>query len=79
LEVGREDLSTVLDCHVRFTPRASVRPEEILAMLLPKGDHRTADIERSTLWAEANGRRLDPLELLYVREPGIARDSRIPA
>jgi radical SAM family uncharacterized protein/radical SAM-linked protein len=79
LGVGREDHSTVLDCHVRFTPRASVRPEEILAVLLPQGDPRTADIERSTLWAEASGRRLDPLELLYVREPGIARDSRIPA
>jgi radical SAM-linked protein len=79
LEIGREDLSTVLDCHVRFTPRASVRPEELLAMLIPQGDPRTADIERSTLWAEANGRRLDPLELLVVRAPGIARDSRIPA
>ena len=79
LGVGREDLSTVLDCHLRFTPRASVRPEEILAVLLPKGDPRTADVERSTLWAEASGRRLDPMELLFVREPGIARDSRIPA
>ena len=79
LEIGREDLDPVLDCHLRFTPRASVRPEEILSVLLPAGDPRTADIERMTLWSEATGRRLDPLELLFVREPSIARDSRTPS
>ena len=73
LEIGREDLDTVLDCHLRFTPRASVRAEEILAVLLPNGDPRTADIERRALWSEMHGRRLDPLELLVVREPVVAR------
>jgi radical SAM family uncharacterized protein/radical SAM-linked protein len=76
LEVGLEDLATVLDCHLRFTPRASVRPEEILAVLLPSGDPRTADVERTALWADADGRRRDPLELLFVRDEVVAGDSR---
>jgi radical SAM family uncharacterized protein/radical SAM-linked protein len=79
LEIGREELDPVLDCHLRFTPRASVRPEEILAVLFPQGDPRTADIERQSLWSEARGRRMDPLELLSMRDESVARDIRIPS
>ena len=79
LEVGLENLAPVLDCHLWFTPRASARPEELLALLFPSSDPRTADVERSALWAESAGRRLDPLELLSVRDPGVARAHVIPA
>ncbi len=79
LEVRSEERSTVLDCHLRFTPRAAVRPEELLAELFPPGDARTADVERTALWAESGGRRLDPMELLTVRDPGIMRVHGIPA
>ena len=41
--------------------------EEVVALLIPTTDARTADIERTSLWTEINGRRLDPLELLGVR------------
>jgi radical SAM-linked protein len=79
LEVGLEDSAPVLDCHLRFTPRASVRPEEILALLFPSDDPRTADVERSALWAETEGGRLDPLELLSMRDPDVARVHGISA
>jgi len=67
LETGVGEAPVVLDAHVRFTPRASVRPEELVAILLPSGDVRTLDVERTALWAELDGRRLDPLALLGAR------------
>jgi radical SAM-linked protein len=79
LDIGREGDSNVLDTHLRFTPRAVVRPEELLAEMLPGCDSRTADIERTALWSESGGRRLDPLELLSMHDPGVVRVHRIPA
>ena len=35
LEASIEEAVVVLDAEVRFTPRASVRPEELVALLLP--------------------------------------------
>jgi radical SAM-linked protein len=67
LEASIEETPAVLDAHVRFTPRASVRPEEVVALLLPSGDVRTLDVERTALWTESGGHRLDPLALLGVR------------
>jgi radical SAM family uncharacterized protein/radical SAM-linked protein len=67
LEVRDEDGRPALETHVRFTARAQVRPDEIVALLLPRADARTADVERTQLWAEIGGRRLDPLELLGAR------------
>ena len=79
LDVGSEDLATVLDCHLRFTPRASVRTEEILLELLPEADPRGADVERIALWSEPGGRRLDPIELLTFGDDGVARLHRTSA
>ena len=67
LEASREETPAVLDAIIRFTPRAAVRPEELVALLLPSGDVRTLDVERTALWTEAKGRRLDPLALLGPR------------
>jgi len=67
LEIGDTEAPVVLDAHIRFTPRASVRPEELVAILVPSGDVRTLDVERTALWTEADGRRLDPLALLGAR------------
>src|SRR5207237_8229387 len=53
-----------LEAAIRFTPRAQVRPDEIVALLMPGGDPRTLDVERTALWAGAGGRRLGPLALL---------------
>jgi radical SAM family uncharacterized protein/radical SAM-linked protein len=64
LEVGSDEPPAVLDARVRFTPRASVRPEEVVGLLIPSGDSRTVDIERTELWSEVGGSRLDALELL---------------
>jgi radical SAM-linked protein len=66
LEVGRAETPAILDAHLRFTVRAQVRPDEVVALLLPDQDARTVDIERTGLWREAGGRRLDPLALLTV-------------
>ena len=57
----------VLDAHVRFTARAQVRPDEIVALLIPRTEPRTLDVERVALWVESGGRRLDPLALLSAR------------
>jgi radical SAM family uncharacterized protein/radical SAM-linked protein len=73
LEVGSEDLSPVLDGHLRFTPRSSVRPEELLSELLPEADCRSADVERAALWSEVDGVRRDPLEMLTLGDGGVAR------
>jgi hypothetical protein len=67
LEAVDGETPAALDAHVRFTPRASVRPEELVAILLPSGDVRTLDVERTALWTESGGRRLDPLALLGAR------------
>jgi radical SAM-linked protein len=67
LETRDEDGQPVLETHVRFTARAQVRPDEIVALLLPRADARTADVERTQLWAEIDGRRLDPFALLEAR------------
>jgi len=47
--------------------RAQLRPDELIALLIPGADPRTTDIERIRLWAEVGGQRLDPLELLSAR------------
>ena len=73
LDVGFEDGSTVLDCHLRFTPRAAIRPEELILELIPEADPRGADVERMALWSEASGRRWDPLELLTHGDVAAAR------
>ncbi|HEY6867371.1 MAG TPA: TIGR03960 family B12-binding radical SAM protein, partial [Candidatus Eisenbacteria bacterium] len=64
LEPAAGEHPAALDAHLRFTPRAQVRPDEVVALLFPGGDARTIDIERVMLWADASGRRLDPLALL---------------
>lgn len=67
LQVLADEPPAVLDAQLRFTLRAQVRPEEVVALLIPSTDARTADIERTALWTEIGGRRLDPLELLTAR------------
>jgi radical SAM-linked protein len=67
LVIGRDEQPVALDADVRFTARAQVRPEEIVALLLPGQDSRTVDIERTALWAERDGRPVGPLELLAPR------------
>jgi radical SAM-linked protein len=67
LEASIEETPVALDAHIRFTPRAVVRSEELVAMLFPSGDVRGLDVERTALWTEAGGRRLDPLALLGPR------------
>jgi radical SAM family uncharacterized protein/radical SAM-linked protein len=67
LEPRTGETTAALDAHLRFTPRAAVRPEELVSVLLPSGDVRTLDIERTAMWTEAGGRRLDPLDLLVPR------------
>ena len=79
LELGSDAETPALDCHLRFTPRATVRPEELLAELLPEADPRGTDVERTALWAEPGGRRMDPLELLTLRDDGVARQHGITA
>jgi len=67
LAAVRDEAPAVLDVHAHFTPRAQVRPEDLVALLFPGADVRTVDIERTLLWVVSNGRRLDPLELLGAR------------
>jgi radical SAM-linked protein len=68
LETFLEDGRAVLDTHLRFVPRAVVRPEELVALMIPTGDPRALDVERIALWGELDGRRLDPFELLTARQ-----------
>ncbi len=73
--------AAALEAHIRFTPRAQVRPDELVALLLPGSDPRTVDVERIALWAETDGRRLDPLALLEVsigRTPSHGVDRMTP-
>jgi radical SAM-linked protein len=67
LEIHDGETPVALDAGLRFMARAQVRPEEIVALLFPQVDPRTSDIERTALWAEVGGKRLDPLELLGAR------------
>jgi len=67
LSVREEANAVVLDAHLRFTVRAQVRPDELVGLMIPDADPRTADVERVGLWAEIEGRRLDPFELLSAR------------
>jgi len=64
LELSDEETPVALDAHIRFTARAQARPEEVMALLVPHADPRITDVERVMLWAESDGRRLDPLQLL---------------
>jgi radical SAM family uncharacterized protein/radical SAM-linked protein len=73
--------AAALEAHIRFTPRAQVRPDELVALLLPGSDPRTVDVERIALWAETDGRRLDPLALLEAsigRAPSHGVDRMTP-
>jgi radical SAM family uncharacterized protein/radical SAM-linked protein len=67
LEIRADEVQAELDAHLRFTVRAQVRPEELVALLIPSADARTTDIERTGLWVSQGDRRLDPLELLGAR------------
>jgi hypothetical protein len=67
LTVATDEPTPALEAQLRFLPRALVRPEELVALLLPAADPRTADVERTALWAEVGGERLDPLALLGAR------------
>ena len=62
-----DETPAVLDLHLRFTLRASARPDDLLALLVPEADPRTADVERTALWAEREGERSDPFALLSPR------------
>ncbi len=64
LELAAGDHPVALEAHLRFLPRAQVRPDEVVELLIPNSDVRTIDIERVMLWADASGRRLDPIALL---------------
>jgi radical SAM family uncharacterized protein/radical SAM-linked protein len=64
LEPAIAEDTVALDAHLRFTPRAQVRPDEVVELLIPNGDVRTIDVERVMLWVDASGRRLDPIALL---------------
>jgi radical SAM-linked protein len=67
LQASHAEAPAVLDVHVRFIPRAQVRPDDLVALLFPGADARTVDVERTALWAVVEGRRLDGLELLGAR------------
>src|SRR5205085_11821485 len=67
LTVADEEGRVALDAHLKFMVRAQLRPDELIALLIPEADSRTTDIERTCLWAEVAGRLLDTLELLSVR------------
>jgi len=67
LELAAGEHPAALDAQVRFTPRAQVRPDEIVRLLIPDGDARTVDVERVMLWANLSGRRLDPIQLLGTK------------
>jgi hypothetical protein len=39
----------------------------VVALLFPDHDARTTDVERTALWADSSGPRLEPLALLAAR------------
>jgi hypothetical protein len=53
VEPGDEEGRVVLDVTVRFTARAQVRPDEVVALLVPHADARSTDVERVALWGRA--------------------------
>ena len=67
--------SAALEAHLRFTPRAQARPDELVAMMFPAADLRMLDVERTALWSEQDGRRLDPLALLDARPVVVSHGS----
>lgn len=67
IHASADEHPAVLDLHLRFTLRASARPDDLLALLVPEADPRTADVERTVLWAERDGERSDPFRLLSPR------------
>jgi len=64
LEADGDDPPGALTLGIRFTVRAQPRPDEIIAMMIPQADPRALDVERTMLWTELRGERLDPLALL---------------
>jgi radical SAM family uncharacterized protein/radical SAM-linked protein len=62
-----EEAPAVLDLHLRFALRASARPDDLLGLLVPEADPRTVDVERTALWADREGERCEPLQLLNPR------------
>jgi len=62
-----EETPAVLDLHLRFALRASARPDDLLGLLVPEADPRTVDVERTALWADREGERCEPLQLLNPR------------
>ena len=59
-----DESPAVLDLHLRFTLRASARPDDLLGLLVPEADPRTVDVERTALWADRGGERWEPFRLL---------------
>ena len=64
VEMVESESPVALDAHLRFTARAQVRPDELVTLLVPSADCRTSDVERTGMWAEPGGSRLDPMALL---------------
>jgi radical SAM family uncharacterized protein/radical SAM-linked protein len=67
LHAHDDEKPAVLDLQLRFTMRAQARPDDVVALLFPAADPRTVDVERTELWAERGGDRLDPMQLLTPR------------
>jgi radical SAM-linked protein len=67
MHAGLDEAPAVLDLHLRFTLRASARPDDLLGLLVPEADPRTVDVERTALWADRGGERWEPLRLLSSR------------
>ncbi len=64
IHASLDEAPAVLDLHLRFTLRASARPDDLLGLLVPEADPRTVDVERTALWADRGGERCEPLTLL---------------
>jgi hypothetical protein len=67
MHASLDESPAVLDLHLRFTLRASARPDDLLGLLVPEADPRTVDVERTALWADRGGERWEPLRLLSPR------------
>jgi radical SAM-linked protein len=67
LRTGLDEPVPTLDVEILFTPRAQVRPEEVVALMFAACDPRDTDCERTALWMSRAGRRLDPFDLLHAR------------
>ncbi len=64
LLVSDAESPAVLDAHLRFTMRASARPDDVVGLVFPDLDPRTVDVERTEMWVERGNVRLDPMQLL---------------